>query len=80
MRQSSNFVTLMRLNSIAQRVLSVAEPSDQLIIQNFPDDYKIPDGRDHITVVSANLWHDWPRHRDLRQRLECSSTKSEDYL
>ncbi len=23
-----------------------------------------------ITVLSANLWHDWPRHRRLMQRLE----------
>jgi endonuclease/exonuclease/phosphatase family metal-dependent hydrolase len=25
---------------------------------------------DAITVLSANLWHDWPRHRRLLQRLE----------
>ena len=25
---------------------------------------------DAITVLSANLWHDWPRHRRLPQRLE----------
>ncbi len=23
-----------------------------------------------LTIVSANLWHDWPRHRDLPERLE----------
>jgi endonuclease/exonuclease/phosphatase family metal-dependent hydrolase len=27
-------------------------------------------GDDVITVLSANLWHDWPRHRRLLQRLE----------
>lgn len=27
-------------------------------------------GEDVITVLSANLWHDWPRHRRLLQRLE----------
>ncbi|UCF59917.1 MAG: endonuclease/exonuclease/phosphatase family protein [Anaerolineaceae bacterium] len=27
-------------------------------------------GNDAITVLSANLWHDWPRHRRLLQRLE----------
>ena len=25
---------------------------------------------DHLTVVSANVWHDWPRFRDLPERLE----------
>ncbi|HSG15714.1 MAG TPA: endonuclease/exonuclease/phosphatase family protein [Anaerolineae bacterium] len=23
-----------------------------------------------LTVITANLWHDWPRHRQLRERLE----------
>jgi endonuclease/exonuclease/phosphatase family metal-dependent hydrolase len=26
--------------------------------------------QEDITVVSANLWHDWPRHRDMVERLE----------
>jgi endonuclease/exonuclease/phosphatase family metal-dependent hydrolase len=27
-------------------------------------------GADDLTVLSINLWHDWPRHRRWRQRLE----------
>jgi endonuclease/exonuclease/phosphatase family metal-dependent hydrolase len=29
-----------------------------------------PQLRDHITVLSANLWHDWPLRRKLPHRLE----------
>jgi endonuclease/exonuclease/phosphatase family metal-dependent hydrolase len=28
------------------------------------------DGRGTFTVLSANLWHDWPRFKDLEKRLE----------
>ncbi len=27
-------------------------------------------GCGELTVVSANLWHDWPRFRRLKERLE----------
>jgi endonuclease/exonuclease/phosphatase family metal-dependent hydrolase len=31
-----------------------------------------------LTVVSANLWHDWPRYRDLPRRLESLAGLIED--
>jgi endonuclease/exonuclease/phosphatase family metal-dependent hydrolase len=31
-----------------------------------------------ITVVSANLWHDWPRHRRLENRLEAFARSIEE--
>lgn len=27
--------------------------------------------QDQVSILTANLWHDWPRYRDLQQRLEC---------
>lgn len=61
----------MKPNSIAQRIISVTEPADRLIIQDFPVESEVPGDCDDITVVSANLWHDWPRYRDIRERLGC---------
>lgn len=60
----------MIFNSITQQILSGDEPSERFIIRGFPKGYEIPEVSDHITVLSANLWHDWPRYRDLRERLE----------
>lgn len=31
---------------------------------------QLPVEGDSLTVLSANLWHDWPRHRELPERLE----------
>lgn len=42
------------------RDIEVSARTQQTIVQ--PDH--------HLTVVSANLWHDWPRHRHLPERLE----------
>jgi endonuclease/exonuclease/phosphatase family metal-dependent hydrolase len=33
-------------------------------------DHHHPMGKYPLTVLSANLWHDWPRHRQLPERLE----------
>jgi endonuclease/exonuclease/phosphatase family metal-dependent hydrolase len=33
---------------------------------------------DLLTIVSANLWHDWPRYRDLPDRLESLAQLIED--
>ncbi len=42
---------------------------DRLIVRPLPADARIPEGQ-RITVLSVNLWHDWPRHRRLPARLE----------
>jgi len=50
-------------------VMSVAEPAGRVTFQSDP--YPIPaEGCGALTVLSANLWHDWPRFRDLEKRLE----------
>lgn len=57
------------LHSAVSRVMSVSRPSRELTIGACPSHANGPP-RDAITVVSANLWHDWPRHRLQRERLE----------
>ncbi|MEW5938197.1 MAG: endonuclease/exonuclease/phosphatase family protein [Chloroflexota bacterium] len=62
-----------RLPGFAKVVMSVAEPAGRVTFQSEPR--PAPDSAPAgecgpLTVVSANLWHDWPRHRDLERRLE----------
>jgi endonuclease/exonuclease/phosphatase family metal-dependent hydrolase len=57
------------LSPVIDQTLSVVEPNgsetsgDRSIRTSHRRD-------DAITVLSANLWHDWPRHRRLLQRLK----------
>lgn len=49
--------------------MSVAETPGRITFQTEP--YPIPvEGCGVLTVLSANLWHDWPRFRGLERRLE----------
>jgi endonuclease/exonuclease/phosphatase family metal-dependent hydrolase len=54
---------------MARKFRAVTEPIGRLSVQRFPTlihhSKNIP-----ITIVSANLWHDWPKHRQYTQRLE----------
>lgn len=48
--------------------MSVAEPAGRVTFQSEP--YPVPvEGCGVLTVLSANLWHDWPRFRNLEKRL-----------
>ena len=76
---ASYFVKLLRwgrrvlpfrlVSPVIDQKLSVVEPNGReasvgsSLRASYPRD-------DVITVLSANLWHDWPRHRRLQQRLE----------
>jgi endonuclease/exonuclease/phosphatase family metal-dependent hydrolase len=55
--------------SLLHRVLAVAEPPNRLSIH---PGSRVGIGRrcDGLTFLSANLCHDWPRHRRLGERLE----------
>lgn len=60
---------LSRLVPTARRVASVAAPTRRLLFRAYPTKQRDGEGAE-ITILSANLCHDWPRHRRLRQRLE----------
>ena len=60
---------LRRFHPHLRRLSAVASPAGHVSIQLTPAN---PSKRhcDTITVLSANLWHDWPRHRLLKERLQ----------
>jgi endonuclease/exonuclease/phosphatase family metal-dependent hydrolase len=60
---------LGRLRPAARRAAAVAAPPGTLSFRAQPTRPN-PKSRPSLTVLSANLWHDWPRHRRLLHRLE----------
>jgi endonuclease/exonuclease/phosphatase family metal-dependent hydrolase len=48
----------------------VAEPAGHLVIKAQPDVQAAGRHSQTLTILSANLWHDWPRFREQRPRLE----------
>jgi endonuclease/exonuclease/phosphatase family metal-dependent hydrolase len=59
---------LNKLKPYAHRVAAVTETPGKLTIKSYPSQYPAYECRE-ITVISANLWHDWPRYRRLSERL-----------
>ncbi|HEX7975934.1 MAG TPA: endonuclease/exonuclease/phosphatase family protein [Anaerolineales bacterium] len=57
------------LHPTLRRVSAVAEPARRLSIRPFPENPAHERGAG-ITILSANLWHDWPRYRRLEERLD----------
>lgn len=60
---------LHRLLPAARRVHAVAHPAGWATVLPLPRTGP-PPVRDGLTVLSANLWHDWPRQHRWTQRLE----------
>jgi endonuclease/exonuclease/phosphatase family metal-dependent hydrolase len=56
------------LHRLAAQVRSVAEPAGALSFRRMPGIQR--PRHETLSVLSANLWHDWPRFRDLAERLE----------
>ena len=58
-----------RLPEFVKVAMSVAEPAGRVTFQGEP--YPVPaEGCGVLSILSANLWHDWPRFRGLEKRLE----------
>jgi endonuclease/exonuclease/phosphatase family metal-dependent hydrolase len=62
-------IGLKHLMRWADKIISVAEPAGRITMSTIlPHDHK---GEcKTISVLSANLWHDWPRFRNIEKRLE----------
>jgi endonuclease/exonuclease/phosphatase family metal-dependent hydrolase len=64
-----NWIGHDRLPAFAQAAISVAEPAGRVSLQS--EAYPRPaEDCSVYTVLSANLWHNWPRFKDLEKRLE----------
>ena len=68
-RRLSRFKILRPLRPLARGVLYSAEPPGQLLIDSGPAITEFEDCRT-ITVISANLWHDFPHYRRINERLD----------
>ncbi len=55
---------------LARRALAVMEPAGRSLIRRRPSRGHQGAASPVITVLSANLWHDWPRRRSRGARLE----------
>lgn len=57
------------LHLLAGRVRAVTRPGGPIVLQE--RSARLSGGRTGLlTVISANLWHDWPQHRRQQERLE----------
>jgi endonuclease/exonuclease/phosphatase family metal-dependent hydrolase len=57
------------LQPFFQKVKAIAEPTRQLAVQLRPQRETTCSGGT-VSILSANLWHDWPRFRKVEERLE----------
>ena len=57
------------IRPFARQVAAVAENSGKLWINEYPTRNNSKESTT-LTIMSANLWHDWPRYWRLEQRLE----------
>jgi endonuclease/exonuclease/phosphatase family metal-dependent hydrolase len=61
---------LCKLRPLARRIARVVEMPGRLSIRKAPEKTAGKTGCRTLTVISANLWHDWPQHRRAQERLE----------
>jgi len=55
--------------NLTHRVWTVVRPTSHVHLQRYPS-LLLKSNRQQITVISANLWHDWPFKRNIIDRLE----------
>ncbi len=67
------------LHPLARKFQAVTEPVGRLTLQRSPN-FTQRKHNEPITIVSANLWHDWPKYRQCTARLEsfASMVKAEN--
>jgi endonuclease/exonuclease/phosphatase family metal-dependent hydrolase len=61
---------------LAMKIRAVAEPVGLLHTRPLPPDQPERSGKE-LTVMSANLWHDYPRYRRIAERLEAFACMAE---
>lgn len=64
-----SFPGFTRLRPYARKLFLVTEPAGRVYVRHLPAAPTLREC-DNLTVISANLWHDWPLHRHLTDRLE----------
>lgn len=64
---------------LARRVLGVMEDPGRVSVQVEPVRGVLETGCQGLTVISANLWHDWPKYRRSLERLEAFARLVEEH-
>lgn len=59
------------IKPVTTSIFAAAAPSTRVMIKNNPENEVTKTSGGAISILTANLWHDWPRHRDMRKRLDC---------
>jgi endonuclease/exonuclease/phosphatase family metal-dependent hydrolase len=70
---------MRKLLPLARRLAGVAEKPGRMSIRTFPTHASQKNARQELTVISANLWHDWPQHRRAIERLEAFAKLVEEH-
>lgn len=71
-KDSFNKSTLFqKIQPIAGQIISVAEPTGRVSILDEPEVVRERRTENQVAIMTANLWHDWPRQRMLKERLGC---------
>lgn len=70
LKKSLTFPALRRAKAFIQRIFRVMEKPTSLSILSNPQPVLQTQDCQGLTVISANLWHDWPKYRRSPDRLE----------
>jgi hypothetical protein len=62
-------IGIKSLTRLADKIISVAEPAGRTFMSTIPNHGSHKECQS-LVVLSANLWHDWPRFRNIENRLE----------
>lgn len=68
-RRFARYKIFHPLAPVARSVLYTAEPAGNVLIDSTPPDLK-EENCNIVTIISANLWHDFPHYRRLDQRMD----------
>lgn len=70
---------LRKLRPVARRVAGVIEAPGRLSVSMMPVIASQAGKCKGLTVISANLWHDWPQYRRAEERLEAFANLVEEH-
>ncbi len=68
-RRLLNLPGFRLLRPLARKVRAVSEPVSRLFVQRLPVLIRHGENKP-LTIISANLWHDFPKYRQCTQRLD----------
>jgi endonuclease/exonuclease/phosphatase family metal-dependent hydrolase len=64
-----NLARFKKIRQLASSAWATTESAGRLQVSDLPPAVAAHEGRE-LAVLSANLWHDWPRFRNVADRLE----------